>query len=144
MHFFFDNKTTFAGKIFMNRTDNNENFFNLTFGEDLEFMEVEKNQMYIREQDPTYTDLIETPAIYNESLYELFRSQSATVKMYESEPQQISAEYMPPIVLDSRPVTTEYIGRKSVITILGYKILFVNVVQRRMEMQADSERKYPR
>ena len=44
-HFFFSNDTSQLdqGTMLINRTDYNENYFNLTFDQDLEFIMMEKN-----------------------------------------------------------------------------------------------------
>lgn len=63
-HFFFSNETLVIeeGTMIVNRTDLNENYFNLTFDQDLEFIKMEKNQMYLKEQN-YLLDVVETPLI---------------------------------------------------------------------------------
>jgi len=83
--------------------------------------------MYFREQNPMFTEFIETPPIDNETQYDLFRSQTETIKMYETHSHLLSIEMLPPVVLYSRPQKTKYIGKKSVFGILGYDLWFTDV-----------------
>ena len=57
IHYYMDDKLDFRKgedqKIFtVNRTELNQQYFEFSFYKELEFLEVRKNQLYMREQDP--------------------------------------------------------------------------------------------
>ena len=61
IHYFFENNEPIESnndledikdKFYINRTEMNEQFFRMEFDKNLEFMEVLKVQMYMREQNP--------------------------------------------------------------------------------------------
>ena len=55
----------FKEKIYINRTELNKQFFQMNFFKELEFMEVQKIQMYMREQNPQ-NEAVDVPLITNQ------------------------------------------------------------------------------
>lgn len=44
-------------KLFINRTELNEQYFKINYNKDLEFMNLEATKFYLRKQGPKYVDL---------------------------------------------------------------------------------------
>lgn len=95
--------------MYVNRTELNEQYFQLEFQRELEFITVEKNQMYLREQNPQNTDL-DIPLVKNESAYNSFRSEVASLKIYESQAFIIALQSHEATILESASQVNIYDG----------------------------------
>jgi hypothetical protein len=93
-HFFLRNGTknvlkegrlTASDEILINRTDYSQQNFDLQFHENLSFLQISKSQMFFREQNKT-SDEVDLPMIRNESAFFKFRTESQSVKLYETHP----------------------------------------------------------
>jgi len=67
----------------VNRTEMNQQYFEFSFYKELEFLEVRKNQLYMREQDPKKKE-VEVPTIKNAQEYEDFRAYNMSIKLVET------------------------------------------------------------
>ena len=77
------NETTEGQVFFINRTELNQQYFELAIQKELEFLTVRKNQMYLREQNPANKTL-DVPLVKSEEEYNNFRSEVESLKIYES------------------------------------------------------------
>lgn len=97
-------------KIFtVNRTELNKQYFEFSFYKELEFLEVRKNQLYMREQDPKKTAL-DIPTIQTTQEYEDFRAYSMSVKLVETLKMVIGVQEMERTILDTAPQRNVYIA----------------------------------
>ena len=88
LHFYLDEKLNFIGKevehYVVNKTDLNQQYFNLTFSTDLEFLDLFENSMFFREQNPQ-SESIDIPSVKNSLDYIDFISTMESYKLFESE-----------------------------------------------------------
>jgi hypothetical protein len=70
-------------KLYINRTELNQQYFEFSYKKDLEFLVVRKNQLFMREQDPKVKEL-DIPAIENEDDYIDFMSYNMSIKLMET------------------------------------------------------------
>jgi hypothetical protein len=80
----------------------NKQFFQMSFNKPLEFMEVQKILVYMREQNPQNKE-IDVPLISGQAEFDVFRSENVTMKMYETESFNISIDRVQDTTLDSAP-----------------------------------------
>lgn len=51
---------------------------------------------------------------------------------------------LPPIILKTRPLKNIYVGKKAILSILGYDLIFTDVEDNLIKTDAENEIKYPR
>ena len=73
----------------INRTDSNEQYFNLTFSEDLNLLQILKNRLYHYKSDSPLNFTI------TNKTYKNFTGLSNTTKLLETYPITISRDMMP-------------------------------------------------
>ena len=76
---------------------------------DLEYMEVHKVLMYIREQSPQNKEL-DTPKISTQEAFNTFRGENVTIKMYETESFNVSVDSVQDTTLNAAPQQNSYLG----------------------------------
>jgi len=103
----------------------NEQFFRMEMDKNLEFMEILKVQMYMREQNPQ-NEYLDVPKIASQKDFDLFRSENVTLKMYETDAFNVSVDRVQETTLDSAPQTNSHLAMPKIggKTILGYPITF--------------------
>ena len=74
----------------------------MKFNKPLEFMEIQKIQMYMREQNPQNKE-VDVPLIPNQDEFNLFRSENVTIKIYETESFNVSVDRVQDTTIDSAP-----------------------------------------
>lgn len=134
IHYFFEDteptESNFAlddikDKFYINRTEFNEQFFRMEMDKNLEFMEILKVQMYMREQNPQ-NEYLDVPKIESQEDFDLFRSENVTLKMYETDAFNVSVDRVQETTLDSAPQTNSHLAQPKIggKTLLGYPISF--------------------
>ena len=84
LHFYLGEEPIEIEEFVVNKTDLNKQYFNLTFSEDLEFLNVLDNFMFFREQNPQ-SNSTDTPKITGKSDFMEFISAKESYKLYDSE-----------------------------------------------------------
>lgn len=126
--------------LVVNKTEMNNQFFQLEFNKELEFLQTGKNQIYMRDQDPMNTEL-ELPQIKNEKDYYKFISANITSKLYETEPMAISEHKVEPIIMDAQPYQNKYKGMPERFQkkFLGYLLKFKDVTEKIAIVKPETE-----
>ena len=70
-----------AKSFYVNRTDLNEQYWRMEFYKDLEFMRINKTQMFMRLQDPQAKE-VDVPLTASVADFESFRANNMTHKVY--------------------------------------------------------------
>lgn len=99
----------------------------MSYEPDLEFLQILKNKLYLREQKLD-ADL-DVPAIKDSDEFSKFKTDGNTVKLFETTKQILFEEQMPVISLLATPVKNEYIGRKPDKSIFGLNITFMDQLE---------------
>jgi hypothetical protein len=99
---------TLAKSFYVNRTDLNKQYWRMEFYKDLEFMRIEKTQMFMRLQDPQAKE-VDVPLTTSLLDFEDFRANNMTHKVYQSATLVIAVEEVQPTILNARPQTDIYI-----------------------------------
>lgn len=111
-------------KIFtINRTELNQQYFEFSFYKELEFIDVRKNELYMKEQDPKKKQM-DVPLIKSSKDYEDFRSYNMSVLLAETMRLNIGVQKMERTILDTAPQKNVY---KAAAKDGGKQILGINI-----------------
>lgn len=88
--------------FFVNKTEMNQQFFQIEFSKSMEFLHAKKLQMYLRKQDPQ-DEKVYVPKMEKTEDYFAFISDADTQKILETEPFSISSNKIEATILDAAP-----------------------------------------
>jgi hypothetical protein len=77
--------------MIINRTDANQQYFNLTFAEDFDLITIQNNKLYHYKSNTSELDY----EIDSEEVFLNFSSDSRTTKLFETYKQLVSRDLMP-------------------------------------------------
>ena len=139
VHFYLDEVKETESILLINRTESNLNEFVFSFEPDLEFLEIQKKKMYLREQQLDQD--LDAPQIVDQEEFNHFRSDGMTVKIFETTKQTLFEEQMPVISLQATPVKNEYIGKKPDKSVFGLVITFMDQLQQIIKIDSQLEKR---
>ena len=123
MHFNLGKELKFKGTetdtFTTKRTDDNYQIFRISFDKDLEFLDVFKQEMFFREQNPQFSEP-DIPVISSQEEYISFISDPSTYRLYESEDITLGQTFAQTTNLMSVPFQNKSL---SVAKYQGYKLL---------------------
>ena len=118
--------------MFINGTELNNQYFELQYDKELQFLEVVKSELYIREQDPQAEE-VNVPLMEGDgTLFDEFRANASSVRVVETSAQVIGVDYIDDTTLDCLPRTNTYNGipKRFGLEFLGFPLEFTTFSDR--------------
>lgn len=121
VHYYYDNVLLMENNVgdqfeeikdqmFINGTELNEQYFQIEFNMDLQFMEIHKTELYMREQDPQAKE-IDVPLMKGDGkMFDEFKANSSSVMVVDTPNQIIGVDRVDETTLDCMTRTREFNG----------------------------------
>ena len=123
-------------KLYINRTVLNEQYFQVEYNIELEFLDVDKTEMYVYTQDiqNMFNGVgVLLPEIKDKESFDYFRSENNTIMLQESHPIIIAESKIQETVLETTPetITQNSVPNKLKDQVLGINVHFIKYLEDR-------------